>query len=408
MSRSSSPQRSAPARCAGRLPRRQAQRRAAVLEAWFAAHQRDLPWRREARSEAQRAYRCLVAEYMLHQTQVKRVIGYFDRFMARFPNVRALAAAPERDVLAHWQGLGYYRRARNLHEAARTIVREHRGRVPADVAGLLALPGVGRYTAGAIASIAYGAKAPIVDGNVQRVLCRWFELGPPLSRGELEREVWRLAETLVNASTDAGAFNQALMELGSTVCLPRGARCAECPAAAWCRARKYDTVDRYPLTRERGETPVIHAASLVVERRGRILLAPRPARGLWAGMWQCPTLESPDHIDAAALSAFVVREFGLAADLGEPVARFTHQTSHRRLEFSIWRAAACRGRVRRAQWVSHADLDGFPLSSAQKRVLASANGSVESPGPGRRGRGGGASEGAATSAASPRRSRRRN
>lgn len=376
MSRSSPAKRHGPTRRGRRLAADRAQRIAAALEAWFEAQQRNLPWRRRARSEAQRAYRCLVAEYMLHQTQVKRVLEYFDRFMARFPDVRSLAAAPEQEVLVLWQGLGYYRRARHLHAAAKAIVRDHGGRVPRGIGDLLALPGVGRYTAGAIASIAFGVKAPIVDGNVQRVLCRWFELGEPLGEREIEREVWRLAEALVGASTDAGAFNQALMELGSTICLPRGARCERCPAAAWCRARIGGTVDRYPPARQRGETPVIHAASLVIERRGRVLLVQRPAKGLWAGMWQCPTLESPGVIESTALAEFVEREFGLAANLEEPVAQFTHQTSHRRIEFCVWRPGAVRGRVRTARWVCREDLGRFPLSNAQKRVLASANGTA--------------------------------
>lgn len=376
MSRSSPAKRPGPTQRARRIAADRVQRMAASLEAWFKAQQRDLPWRRRTRSAAQQAYRCLVAEYMLHQTQVKRVLEYFDRFMARFPDVRSLAAAPEQEVLALWQGLGYYRRARHLHAAAKSIVRDHGGRVPSDVGDLLALTGVGRYTAGAIASIAFGVKAPIVDGNVQRVLCRWFELGEPLGEREIEREVWRLAETLVGASTDAGAFNQALMELGSTICLPRGAKCERCPAAAWCRARIDGTVDRYPQARKRGETPVIHAASLVIERRGRVLLVQRPAKGLWAGMWQCPTLESPGVIESAALAAFVEREFGLAADLEAPAAQFTHQTSHRRIEFRVWRPGAFRGRVRAARWVCREDLGRFPLSNAQKRVLASANGTA--------------------------------
>jgi len=342
---------------------------AAALEKWFAAHQRDLPWRRRGRSVQNRAYRCLVAEYMLHQTQVRRVLDYFDRFIARFADVQSLAAAPEQEVLALWQGLGYYRRARYLHAAAKIIVGEHGGRVPRQVESLRQLPGIGRYTAGAIASIAFGVKAPIVDGNVQRLLARWFEIGGERSSREVEQEVWRLAEALVAASRDPGAFNQAMMELGSTICLPRGAKCDACPAAKWCRARANGTIERYPPVRERRETPVIHAASVVVQRGERVLLAQRPARGPWAGMWQCPTRESTDRVDAKAISRFVKHEYGLEVVLDEAAGTFTHQTSHRRVEFDVWVARSVKGRARGARWVALPDLEQFPLSNAQKRVL---------------------------------------
>lgn len=309
---------------------------------------------------------------MLHQTQVARVLDYFDRFVARFPDVHALAKAPEQEVLALWQGLGYYRRARNLQAAARMIVVEFDGRVPRDVDDLLRLPGVGRYTAGAIASIAFGVKAPIVDGNVQRVVARWFELGDHLDARELDRTIWDVAARLVGASESPGDFNQAMMELGSTICLPRGARCAECPASRWCEARASGRVERYPPTRQRNEPTVVHAATVIIERRGKILLNQRPASGLWANMWQCPTIESDAELPPRAVVEHVQREHGLTIALGEPLGAFAHQTSHRRVMFAVRGAVNVRGRARNAQWVAPEDLASFPVSNAQRRILALA------------------------------------
>lgn len=352
------------------LDARKAKRIAAALEKWFLAHQRNLPWRCRMRSTQQRAYRCLVAEYMLHQTQVSRVLEFFDRFMARFPTLEALAPAPEQEILALWQGLGYYRRARNLHAAAKMIVTEFGGRVPRDVESLRALPGVGRYTAGAIASIAFGEKEPIVDGNVQRVVARWFELGDGLTERELDRVVWDAAERLVAASTNPGDFNQAMMELGSTVCLPRGAKCESCPAAKWCSARTSDRVEMYPPVKRRSESRTIHASSVIIERGGKVLLCQRPAKGLWTNMWQCPTLESEEKAAEHEFVEYLQHEHGLSVTLSKTIGSFAHQTSHRRVMFDVWRASHLRGKVRNAQWVAGDDLESFPLSNAQRKVLA--------------------------------------
>jgi len=196
-------------------PRDTDRRRVRALERWFARHARDLPWRRR-----RTGYRALVAEVMLQQTQVSRVAERYVEFLRRFPTVRGLAEADEQEVLAAWQGLGYYRRARNLHAAARLIVAERGGRIPRTVDGLRQLPGVGRYTAGAIASIVYGAPAPIVDGNVQRVIARWDANDAPPADASTVAETWRRAEDLVGATARPGVLNEALMELGATVCTP--------------------------------------------------------------------------------------------------------------------------------------------------------------------------------------------
>ena len=223
------------------------------LLSWYDRERRDLPWRR-----TQDPYRVWLSEIMLQQTRVETVIPYYERFLERFPTVSDLAEAPIDDVLARWSGLGYYRRARSLHEAAGQIVREHAGVFPEDSAEALALPGVGRYTAGAILSIAYGRPEPILDGNVIRILSRWLRLGPEIPQSHL----WTLAEDLVPEERP-GDFNQAMMELGATVCTPRSPSCLLCPVQERCEARAEGTPERYPAPKAK-EKPVLARSSSAV------------------------------------------------------------------------------------------------------------------------------------------------
>jgi A/G-specific adenine glycosylase len=216
-----------------------------ALVRWVRRDHRDLPWRL-----GRDPYAIWVSEIMLQQTRVEVVVPYYERFLERFPDVEALAAAPLDDVLRAWAGLGYYRRARQLHAAAAIVARDHHGRLPADEAALRALPGIGRYTAGAIRSIAFGEPAPIVDGNVARVLSRLFALPGGPGDSVWERRLWTLAGQLVPA-TDPSAFNQGLMELGATVCTPRSPRCAACPLARHCRALAEGRPEAYPPPRPR-------------------------------------------------------------------------------------------------------------------------------------------------------------
>ena len=222
--------------------------RAAFAEAllgWFRDNQADLPWRRDPSP-----YQIWLSEVMLQQTQVETVIPYYLRFIRAFPTIEALAAAPLEDVLKLWEGLGYYSRARNLQRAARVVVDQHDGELPRDVDGLLALPGIGRYTAGAIASIAFGRAAPVLDGNVIRVFARLLDLDEDVTRSATQTKLWRIAEDWLPAE-DAGEYNQALMELGQRVCKPRNPRCGACPIRAHCRAWKAGAQDSRPRRRRR-------------------------------------------------------------------------------------------------------------------------------------------------------------
>ncbi|MEE9212020.1 MAG: A/G-specific adenine glycosylase, partial [Phycisphaeraceae bacterium] len=283
------------------------------LGRWYRAHGRELPWRSKGAKRPD-PYRVLVSEAMLQQTQVATVMDYYKRFIATWPTVGKLAAAGEQQVLRRWQGLGYYRRALHLHAAAKKIATDYGGRVPDTVEQLLALPGVGRYTAGAIASIAFDRPEPILDGNVARVLARWFAITDPLGAPPTRARLWSLAEMMV-PRRGAGDFNQALMDLGATVCVPRNPQCDRCPVARHCAARRKGMVDELPVVRaRRAPRQVTH--HVVAVRRGshprsrkwRYLFEQRPSDGLWSRMWQMPTAEGlAGRADSKVMRAWVRR-----------------------------------------------------------------------------------------------------
>lgn len=327
-----------------------------ALLAWYRAHRRSMPWR-----DAPSPYRTLVSEIMLQQTRVETVLPYFDRFMRDFPTVEALAAAPVERVLERWSGLGYYSRARNLQAAAKAVVA--RGGFPADVAGLLELPGVGPYTAGAIASIALGLDEAVVDGNVERVLCRqnaWAE-----DPKRIKARLWDTARALVPAG-EAGDFNQAVMELGATVCTPARPSCLVCPVRASCRG--VDAPERYPTKDKKPEVPSEIAVAALARSDGRILLARRPERGLLAGLWEPPCGPGDD------LAVTLHERLGVRLVAATPLGAVTHVFSHLRLEVRV-HAAEVEGEPRAVsgyqdvRWVPSAEVDGMALSTLARKVL---------------------------------------
>lgn len=339
-----------------------------LLEAWFPGAARILPWR-----ERRTGYGALVSELMLQQTQVSRVVDAFARFMARFPSVVALADADEGEVLAAWQGLGYYRRARLLHRAARAIRDSHGGTVPADAEALTTLPGIGRYTAGAIASIVFGERTPIVDGNVLRVLSRLADHPTRMGDPAAERWAWVQAERLVQVSISPAVCNEALMELGATVCTPAAPRCGSCPLAGLCAARASGRAAEIPAPRKAAARRTLYWHALVDVSPDGILIAERPATGLWARMHQPPTVESAQPLDEAALAdqwGTVVRRVGA----------FTHVTSHRDVEFAVFVAhRAGSPTVEGARRVPLASLESVAFSNAAWRVLECAGVPVRTP-----------------------------
>ncbi len=310
---------------------------------------------------------------MLQQTQVATVVPYFLRFIEALPGVEALAAADEQQVLRLWQGLGYYRRARHLHAAAKAIVAEHGGRVPRSVEDLMRLAGVGRYTAGAIASIAYDVTAPILDGNVARVLARVFAIEDAIDQPATRHRLWDLAQQLVTLQlTGAGDFNQAMMELGATVCVPRQPRCATCPLCDLCQARRRALVDKLPRTSPRRKPTAVEHHVVAVRCGRRYLFEQRPSRGLWAGLWQLPTREAPARA-GDGVGDWLKEHCGLSARRIVRVGKFTQQLTHRRVTFVVWRGQVqrtSRGRT----WRALNDLDDLPLANPQRRAVAMLGG----------------------------------
>ena len=304
---------------------------ATAVVAHYARVRRDLPWRR-----TRDPYAIWVSEIMLQQTRVHTVIPYWERWMARFPTVAALAAAPLDDVLAAWAGLGYYSRARNLHAGAREVVARWAGALPPTAAALRAIPGIGPYTAGAIASIAHGERAPLVDGNVARVLARVFAIRDDIKSSAGQRALWDRAGALMRALPEGAApgdLNQGLMELGATLCAPTSPRCLVCPLAADCAAHAAGETDQLPVTAPRTPAhalPELARAALWLEADGRLVLARRRPEGLFGGLWELPQGTSP---------AEVARALGVARVAAAPVAYHDQVLSHRRLRIAVYACA---------------------------------------------------------------------
>jgi A/G-specific adenine glycosylase len=340
-----------------------------ALLAWYGEHRRDLPWRRSLDP-----YSVWVSEMMLQQTQVATVIPYFQRWMQRFPDVAALANAAESDVLHAWQGLGYYSRARNLQRAAVLMVKEHAGRVPDAVEALRALPGIGPYSAGAIASIAYGKAEPLVDGNVIRVLARLFALRGDPNKKPLKGEIWAHARTLVPAQAP-GDFNQALMELGATVCTPRSPRCEVCPLATECQARAQGLIELLPELPARATPTPVHMVAAIATRAGRVLVtrlnadAPR-----WAGMWLFPNTEvGRAETPEAAVKRVLLSATGLHGEASGIECVVRHSVTRFKITLDAYRTVALRGTakpqsVAEVAWKNPRDLSDLAMPAAHRKI----------------------------------------
>ena len=337
---------------------------AARLTAWQAAAGRhDLPWQR-----TRDPYRIWLSEIMLQQTQVTTVIPYYERFLAAFPDVCALAAAEPGAVAALWAGLGYYARARNLHRCAREVVAVHGGKFPASAAALAALPGIGRSTAAAIAAFAWGERAAILDGNVKRVLCRCFGIDGFPGLAAVDRNLWQLAESLL-PETGIEAYTQGLMDLGATVCSRARPRCEACPLAADCVARAEGRVAELPAPRPRKALPHREVRVLVIERAGAILFERRPATGVWAGLWSLPELPLEADLEAA-----VRARFGAGARMGAALAPIEHGFTHYTLTLYPHRVSL-HGRPPVADgaghlWLTRADALAAALPAPIRRLVA--------------------------------------
>ena len=328
------------------------------LEAWFWEIKRLLPWR-----ESYDPFHILVSEVMLQQTRMDVVVDRFVRFIDRFPTIESLARASEEDVVAEWSGLGYYRRARMLHAAARAISSHHGGRVPSAEEALLAIPGVGRYTAGAIGSIAFDLPRPIVDGNVLRVFSRLDCIEGPLRSNALEKAVWSRAVSYAAAADSPRLANQALMELGSLVCKPQEPLCEICPVATLCEARITDRVRSFPQPKVKGNTLILRVPLLIV-RSGAKVLFQKGTGSLLRGMWHLP------HGDPALMP-----EMSISHEKGNLLGEVRHTITNRRITFEVYEATLSTesiGDGREALFLSIDELLAEPHPSYVKKALALA------------------------------------
>lgn len=345
---------------------------AADLLAWFDRDAADLPWR----THPPDPYRVWLSEIMLQQTQVSTVIPYFNRFLDACPDVHALAAAPLADVLKLWEGLGYYSRARNLHKTAHIIAHQHGGRFPDTAAALETLPGIGRYTAGAIASICYGERAPVLDGNVIRVFSRLLNLDDDVTQAATKSKLWQVAADWLPAQRP-GAYNQALMELGQAICRPRAPRCDACPLRAHCRAYAAGTQAQRPVKRRKAPTPHYDvAAGIIYDDDERLLIAQRPPDGLLGGLWEFPGgKQEAGETLPQTLRRELREELAIEVTVGDLFVVVRHAFTHFKITLH---AFECRYRSGPPQtlgaqdfaWVRLDELDRYSFGKADRDIIA--------------------------------------
>lgn len=340
-----------------------------ALLAWYRRVARDLPWRR-----TKDPYAVWLAEVMLQQTRVDQGAPYYERFLQAFPSVEALAAASDDEVLKQWEGLGYYARARNLHACARCVATDYGGRFPRTAESLRALPGIGPYTAAAVAAIAFNEPVAVVDGNVIRVLARLFDIEAPVQDAGVKKLLAALAAALVSPRSP-GDHNQAMMELGACVCTPRSPDCAGCPVAKWCAARVASVQDARPVRRPKKPTPLHEVVTGVIRRDGRYLLGKRPAEGLLGGLWEFPGGKvQPGETHAEALRRELREELGVEATPGKLIAAVSHAYTHFRVRLHVYACTIASGepeaRVHaELRWVSRADFDQYAFPTANRKFL---------------------------------------
>ncbi|RME50921.1 MAG: A/G-specific adenine glycosylase, partial [Caldilineae bacterium] len=320
------------------------------LATWHPEQQRALPWRTEPAGR-RNPYAVWISEIMAQQTRIAVVEEYFRRWMERFPTVHHLAAADQQEVLKMWEGLGYYSRARNLHRAAQIVVHEHGGQLPRDRAALLALPGIGPYTAGAILSLAFGEAVPVLDGNVKRLLSRLWDVDTPIDERATEKRLWSLAEEIVHAAPPgaAGVVNEGLIELGALICTPQSPRCLLCPVEDLCQAAARGTQTQRPVRTPRKATPHYHVTAAVIwegeRHRSRVLIAQRPEDGLLGGLWEFPggKREPEDPDLPACLRREIREELGVTIAVDAPVVTVAHAYTHFRITLHAFHARILEG-----------------------------------------------------------------
>lgn len=335
---------------------------------WYSQHARKLPWR-----DHPDPYAVWVSEIMLQQTRVETVISYFERWMELFPTVEALARASQQEVLAAWEGLGYYSRARNLHRAAQVVLEQHGGEIPADPAALRRLPGIGPYTAGAIASMSFGMDAAALDGNIRRELARVFDVRQPARSPQGERVLWELAQA--NLPPDrAGEYNQALMDLGSLICTPRSPDCQACPIEEGCQARALGVQEQRPVFLPKKSMPHYTVTAAVIRRDCLLLIAQRPADGLLGGMWEFPGGKLQEDEDLpTCLKREIQEELGVVIAVGEPLGVYEHAYTHFAVTLHAFSCLLVSGEPQPLEasdlrWVTCKELLDYPMGKIDRQI----------------------------------------
>lgn len=340
---------------------------------WYSQNARELPWRSQA-GQLPDPYGVWVSEIMLQQTRVETVIPYFERWMKRFPSILALSQATQQVVLTAWEGLGYYSRARNLHRAAQIVQAEYGGELPRDPAALRRLPGIGHYTAGAIASIAFGLDEPALDGNIRRVLARIFNVTEPARSHAGERRLWELAAQNLPPGR-ASEYNQALMDLGARICTPRSPDCPHCPMAAMCQARALGVQEARPVLAARPAVPHLTVTAAVIERGSLVLIAQRPSEGLLGNLWEFPGGKlQPSEDLASCLQREICEELNVKIRVGEPFGVYQHAYTHFKVTLHAFRCTLANGeqpepvQVQDFRWVTREELAGYPMGKIDRQI----------------------------------------
>ena len=335
---------------------------------WYGENARDLPWR-----ETRDPYAIWVSEIMLQQTRVETVIPYYQRWLVEFPTLESLAEAEEDRVLKSWEGLGYYNRARNLQAAARIVVDQYQGSMPADKEALQDLPGIGPYTAGAILSIAFNERAPILDGNLRRVLTRLFNINSPLQTNDTENLLWEIAESLLPES-DPGDFNQALMELGALVCLPKNPHCGKCPLAEVCQANQLGIQGELPVRKEKTPLPHLQVTAAVISKGNQVLVAKRPPGGLLGGLWEFPGGKQKENETLQeTLSREIREELNLEVEIGDLLGTYQHAYTHYKITLHAYRCRIVSEDLQlhyhtESAWVPLDKLDSYPMGKIDRLI----------------------------------------
>lgn len=337
---------------------------------WYKDHARNLPWRKENPDP----YAVLVSEIMLQQTRVETVIPYYERWMNRFPNLESLAQAPLEEVLRYWEGLGYYSRARNLHRTAQILVQSYQGIFPQELSDLQKLPGIGIYTAAAIASIAFGQKIAAVDGNIRRVLSRLFQITEPVSLPETRDKIQNLAQQCLPPDK-TGDYNQALMDLGATVCLPRFPKCDLCPLVQLCLAYQNRKQNEIPVKTGKKSIPSVVVTAAIIEDRDRVLIAQRPENGLLGGLWEFPggKVENGETL-SECLKREIFEELGVLIEVGQLFGVYHHAYTHFKVVLHAFEAQIQDShppqpiQAEEIRWVSIPSLQEYPMGKIDRLI----------------------------------------